>query len=130
MALQEKITARSPVLISKDVEYIPPLIAGKKALRQEEVDTLKVEALGLMFDSGEASMDRMGRVMSVALWRTIKELADHDPAVKAIYDAVFKQNILWKTADNQVRSDVTPEHLAIAQEKGMYQMSDIYGKYG
>lgn len=130
MSIQEKIAARSPVLFSREVKYVQPPIKGRKALRQEEVDTLQVESLGVMFDAGEASMDRMDRVVSVAVWRVVKTLADSDPAIKAIYDAVLNQNIRWKTADNEVRDDVTIEQLAIAQEKALYEMSDIYGKYG
>lgn len=129
MPLVEKKEAVSSVLFKRTVEFQPPPLSNKKAFRAEDVFNQIVTVNGFTFDADEESMDRMGRVISIAHWKYNQAVASGVPHADAYQAVYIGTTVPWKLHDNE-KHDTSIETLCMVQEQALYALSTIWVKYG
>lgn len=87
-------------------------LSQKKALREEELENLKVQVDGMVFDADEISQNRISRILSTAY------------TLNQDIDITFKE---WVLADNTI-SKVSIRQLSIVLEKASEKTSELWLK--
>lgn len=99
-----------------------------KDAKNKELDNLTVNRNTVFYDANMEAIGNMSAVTAIACFKMLKELAKLSPENQAIYDAVFKQTIQWKGADNKPHT-VQGESVAETSEAAMTAKSTILFKY-
>lgn len=87
-------------------------LSQKKALREEDLENLKVQVDGMVFDADEISQNRISRILSTA------HILNQD------IDTTFKE---WILADNTI-SKVSIRQLSTVLEKASEKTSELWLK--
>jgi hypothetical protein len=87
-------------------------LSQKKALREEELENLKVQVDGMVFDADEISQNRISRILSTAY------------TLNQDIDTTFKE---WVLADNTI-SKVSIRQLSAVLEKASEKTSELWLK--
>lgn len=87
-------------------------LSQKKALREEELENLKVQVDGRVFDADEISQNRISRILSTAY------------TLNQDIDTTFKE---WVLADNTI-SKVSIRQLSAVLEKASEKTSELWLK--
>lgn len=127
--LKQEIKTVSETFFTKEVRYEPELYKGFKAFRAEEIDSLTVSEGGYVFEANEKSMDRMDRVVDIANWEFNRAVSmGLDPA--NAYSQIYQQTFLpWKMTDNTINI-IPVEMICNAQKKALYNLANVWVKYG
>jgi len=114
----KKQVRKNGLLVTRDYEYVPDPIIGKKAIKTEHKKKLVVTVDGIPFDADSESINYMSTVISLALY---KAKLDPDNA-----DKYLNYELKWKCADNVTRTVTIPQ-LAQALEKALGEIANIIG---
>ena len=103
------------------------LLTKKKAkiAKQKTLDNLSVTANTVMYDANGKAMGNMSTVIGIANFKFNQALAQ-GVAPEDAYDAVYKTEIGWKCADNEVHR-IQVENICEAAEAGIRRIATIVG---
>lgn len=122
--LVEKLITNG-ALTKRVLVYVPEEKKFNKALKEENKQTLTISVNGVEYDADTTAINYMSSVVSLANFKFNQVIAaGTSPAMS--YEAVYKQTVGWKGADNKVHQ-VQVESIAEALESAMGKVANIVG---
>lgn len=125
--IENRIIKKSPILFSSQKVYKESETVGSRALRSEEVVSSFVEVEGVKYNTDEASMDRLDRVITIAGYKFNQAIASGVSPTEA-YTVVYGTAIGWKSYDNEFVL-VPISTLAVVQEAALNKLNEIWAKW-
>jgi len=105
----------------------PTDIRGKKAEKEFKKLTNKVDLNDVIFDADEVSIMYMSSVLAIANFMFNKLIAE-GKTPKEAYNAVYKQAVTWKDANNKFQN-IPIEFIAGGLQQAMNNIKEIISKY-
>lgn len=125
--IENKLIKKSPILFSNQKVYKTGEVVGNRALRAEDVVSSFVVVDGITYNTDEASMDRLDRVITIAGYKFHQALANGMSPAEA-YSTVYSTAISWKSYDN-LFVQVPISTLAAIQEEALNTLNTIWARY-
>jgi len=123
--LIEKMKKVNSLYFKKDYEYKPDTYEGTKAVKQHKKDNLKITLDNIVLDADLRSQVYLASILSLANFTFIQTVAG-GTSLSDAYNAVYKQLLNWKDANNEIQ-DIDVETIAAALKTTMEKLAKIIG---
>lgn len=111
-------------LVTKRFIAVPEELSEAKVKKIHLKETMTVNISGVLFDANSDSINYMTAIGALASWQTAQLLLSKDIITQTEYDAVYKQEIPWKDAGNEVKI-VMVEDILFSLHESMSGVRDI-----
>lgn len=127
MLIKQRVQEKGSMLVKTETVFFndDDGAKGKKAIKLEEQQNLKVTVNGIEYDADIRARNNMSNAVSVANAKFNMAVATGTSLADA-YDAVYEATIPWKGADNATHN-VKVKSIVAALELAMARVGSIVG---